>query len=52
MGHYRYTQPAVFVDDAGKVSRNLSINLGLRYEYVSVRRAIGYQALTRPRRTA
>jgi hypothetical protein len=34
MGHYRYTQPGLFVDDAWKVSRKLSLNLGLRYEYM------------------
>jgi hypothetical protein len=34
MGHYRYTEPAVFVDDSWKVSRRLSITLGLRYEYM------------------
>jgi hypothetical protein len=34
MGHYRYTEPAAFVDEAWKVSRNLSINLGLRWEYM------------------
>lgn len=34
MGHYRYTEPAVFVDDTWKVSRKLSIDLGLRYEYM------------------
>ena len=34
MGHYRYTEPAAFVDDSWKVSRRLSINLGLRYEYM------------------
>jgi hypothetical protein len=33
MGYYRYTQPAAFVDDAWKVSRKLSLNFGLRYEY-------------------
>jgi hypothetical protein len=34
MGKYRYTQPALFVDDAWKINRKLSINLGLRYEYM------------------
>ena len=34
MGHYRYTEPAAFVDDSWKVSRKLSVNLGLRYEYM------------------
>jgi hypothetical protein len=34
MGHYRYTEPAAFVDDVWKVGRKLSIDLGLRYEYM------------------
>jgi hypothetical protein len=34
MGHYRYTEPAAFVEDSWKVSRKLTINLGLRYEYM------------------
>ena len=34
MGKYRYTEPSVFIDDAWKVSRKLSIDLGLRYEYM------------------
>src|SRR5579872_522889 len=34
MGHYRYTEPAAFVDDIWKVNNKLSINLGLRYEYM------------------
>jgi hypothetical protein len=34
MGHYRYTEPAAFVDDSWKVSRKLTVNLGLRYEYM------------------
>ncbi|HKE24130.1 MAG TPA: carboxypeptidase-like regulatory domain-containing protein [Bryobacteraceae bacterium] len=34
MGHYRYTEPAAFVDDSWKVSRRLSVNLGMRYEYM------------------
>jgi hypothetical protein len=34
MGHYRYTEPAAFVDDIWKVGSKLSINLGLRYEYM------------------
>ena len=34
MGHYRYTEPAAFVDDSWKVSRKLSVTLGLRYEYM------------------
>src|SRR5581483_2831460 len=33
IGYYRYTEPSVFVDDAWKVTRRLSVNLGLRYEY-------------------
>jgi hypothetical protein len=34
MGKYRYTEPSLFIDDAWKVSRKLSIDLGLRYEYM------------------
>jgi hypothetical protein len=34
MGKYRYTQPGAFIDDAWQVNRKLSINLGLRYEYM------------------
>jgi hypothetical protein len=34
MGHYRYTEPAAFVGDTWKVSRRLSLDLGLRYEYM------------------
>jgi hypothetical protein len=34
MGKYRYTEPSVFIDETWKVSRKLSINLGLRYEYM------------------
>ena len=34
MGHYRYTEPGAFVDDSWHVSRKLSVNLGLRYEYM------------------
>jgi hypothetical protein len=34
MGHYRYTEPAAFIDDDWKVSRKLSINAGIRYEYM------------------
>jgi hypothetical protein len=34
MGKYRMTEPGVFIDDAWHVSRKLSINLGLRYEYM------------------
>lgn len=33
IGYYRYTEPSAFVDDAWKVSRKLSVNFGLRYEY-------------------
>lgn len=34
IGFYRYTEPAVFVDDSWKVSSKLTVNLGLRYEYM------------------
>ncbi len=34
MGFYRYTEPAAFIDDTWKVARKLSLNLGLRYEYM------------------
>jgi hypothetical protein len=34
IGHYRYTEPAVFVDDSWKVARKLTVNLGLRMEYM------------------
>jgi hypothetical protein len=34
MGHYRYTEPGAFVDDSWHISRKLTINLGLRYEYM------------------
>jgi hypothetical protein len=34
MGKYRYTQPGAFIDDTYKVTRRLSVNLGLRYEYM------------------
>jgi hypothetical protein len=34
MGKYRYTEPAAYIDDTWKVSRKLSIDLGLRYEYM------------------
>ena len=27
MGHYRYTEPAAFVDDSWKIARKLTINL-------------------------
>jgi hypothetical protein len=33
IGYYRYTEPSAFIDDTWKVSRKLSVNLGLRYEY-------------------
>lgn len=33
-GKYRYTEPAVFAEDSWKVSRRLSINIGMRYEYM------------------
>jgi hypothetical protein len=33
-GHYRYTEPGAFIDDSWKVSRRLTLNLGLRYEYM------------------
>ena len=34
MGKYRYTQPALFAADSWKVSRRLSLELGLRWEYL------------------
>ncbi len=34
MGFYRYTEPAGFIEDSWKVTRKLSLNLGLRYEYM------------------
>ncbi len=34
MGHYRYTEPGAFIDDSWRVSRKLTVNLGLRYEYM------------------
>ncbi len=34
VGHYRYTEPGAFVDDSWKVSRKLTINLGVRWEYM------------------
>jgi hypothetical protein len=33
IGYYRYTEPSAFIDDTWKVSKKLSLNLGLRYEY-------------------
>jgi hypothetical protein len=34
IGRFRYTEPSVFADDTWKVSRKLTIDLGLRYEYM------------------
>lgn len=34
MGHYRYTEPSAFIDDTWRVSSKLSVNMGLRYEYM------------------
>ncbi len=34
IGYYRYTEPSAFVDDSWKVSRKLTLNLGLRFEYM------------------
>jgi hypothetical protein len=34
MGHYRYTEPGAFIDDSWKVSNKLTLNFGLRYEYM------------------
>jgi hypothetical protein len=34
MGHYRFTEPGAFVDDSWHVSRKLTINVGVRYEYM------------------
>ena len=34
VGFFRFTQPMAFVQDSWKVSRKLSLELGLRYEYV------------------
>jgi len=33
IGYYRYTEPSAFFDDSWKVTRKLSVNFGLRYEY-------------------
>ncbi len=33
-GKYRYTEPGAFVDDSWKVTRKLSLDLGMRYEYM------------------
>ncbi len=34
--HYRYNEPSFFVQDVWKVSRRLTVNAGLRYEYFGV----------------
>jgi hypothetical protein len=34
IGHYRYTEPAAFIDDSWRVTRKLTLNLGLRWEYM------------------
>ncbi|SRR5579871_273116 len=34
LGKYRYTEPGFFVDDSWRVSRKLTLNLGLRWEYM------------------
>jgi len=34
IGKYRYTEPAAFVDDSWRISRRLTVNLGLRFEYM------------------
>ena len=34
MGKYRYIEPAAFVSDSWRVSRKLTLDLGLRYEYM------------------
>ncbi len=34
VGFFRFTQPMAFVQDSWKVSRKLSLDLGLRYEWV------------------
>jgi hypothetical protein len=34
MGKYRYTEPAAFVDETWKATSRLSVNLGLRFEYM------------------
>jgi hypothetical protein len=33
IGYYRYWEPAAFFDDDWKVTKNLSINYGVRYEF-------------------
>jgi hypothetical protein len=35
IGHYRYSEPSAFVDDSWRVSRKLTINLGIRWEYMA-----------------
>jgi len=34
VGFFRFTQPAAFIQDSWKVSRKLSFEIGLRYEYL------------------
>ena len=34
IGHYRYTEPGAFVDDSWRISPKLTVNVGLRYEYL------------------
>jgi len=34
MGKYRYTEPAAFIDESWKATRRLTLNFGLRYEYM------------------
>jgi len=34
MGHYRYTEPSLFLTDTWKASRRLSVTFGVRYEYM------------------
>lgn len=34
MGRFRYTEPSVFAEDNWKVSRKLTLDLGIRYEYM------------------
>ncbi|HLK65576.1 MAG TPA: carboxypeptidase regulatory-like domain-containing protein [Bryobacteraceae bacterium] len=33
-GRYRYTEPGAFIDESWKATRKLTVNLGLRYEYM------------------
>jgi hypothetical protein len=35
VGFFRFTQPMVFVQDSWKATRKLSVELGIRYEYLS-----------------